>query len=64
MPRSCLLPWLTSVGLLISCPNGTAADDRTPSLIQDENQKPGSLDWQLTRVRRDNDGIRSPWIEA
>ena len=63
-PRSCLLPWLTSVGLLISCPNGTAADDRSSSMIQDENQKPGALDWQLTRVRPDYDGFRSPSIEG
>ncbi len=29
-----------------------------------ENQKPGSTDWQLTRVRPDRDGFRSPAIEG
>jgi hypothetical protein len=33
--------------------------------IQAENSKPGSDDWQLTRVRLDSrDGTRSPWIEG
>ncbi|MCL4215818.1 MAG: hypothetical protein KJ052_02255 [Candidatus Hydrogenedentes bacterium] len=29
-----------------------------------ENALPGSPDWQLTRVRLDNGGFRSPWIEG
>jgi hypothetical protein len=58
------LPWLIFVRLLISGLNDTAADDRSSSMIQDENQKPGALDWQLTRVRPDNDGFRSPSIEG
>jgi hypothetical protein len=29
-----------------------------------ENQKPGSTDWQLTRVRFDSGGFRSPWVEG
>src|SRR3954453_20421961 len=33
-------------------------------LIRAENQKPGSADWQLTRVRPDRQGFRSPWIEG
>ena len=33
-------------------------------LIRDENQKPGALDWQLTRVRLDKNNYRSPWIEG
>ena len=40
------------------------ASDPAPRLIHDENRKPGALDWQLTRVRADNDGFRSPWIEG
>lgn len=37
----------------------------TPTLIADENRKPGALDWQLTRVRLDKQGgFRSPWIEG
>jgi hypothetical protein len=35
-----------------------------PSVIRDENAKPGALDWQLTRVRPDGGGFRSPWIEG
>ncbi|MCS7303492.1 MAG: hypothetical protein NZ602_00070 [Thermoguttaceae bacterium] len=36
-----------------------------PNLVQLENQKPGALDWQLTRVRLDKPGgFRSPWIEG
>lgn len=35
------------------------------NLIEQENQNPGALDWQLTRVRLDkNDGFRSPFIEG
>lgn len=34
-------------------------------MIREENQKPGSNDWQLTRVRLDKrGGFRSPWIEG
>ena len=33
--------------------------------IVQENRNPGSIDWQLTRVRLDHlDGYRSPWIEG
>jgi hypothetical protein len=39
--------------------------------IAEENEKPGAIDWQLTRVRIDhvkggapNEGYRSPWIEG
>ncbi|MBK8505266.1 MAG: hypothetical protein IPL46_25560 [Saprospiraceae bacterium] len=32
--------------------------------IQEENEREGSNDWQLTRVRADEDGFRSPWIEG
>ncbi len=38
---------------------------RDPELVQRENQKPGALDWQLTRVRLDRrEGFRSPRIEG
>ncbi len=33
-------------------------------LIASENSKPGSTDWQLTRVRTDQDNFRSTWIEG
>lgn len=39
-------------------------DDPPGNLIRDENQKPGATDWQLTRVRVDQGGFRSPWIEG
>lgn len=34
------------------------------NLITLENQRPGSTDWQLTRVRPDSQGYRSPAIEG
>jgi hypothetical protein len=38
---------------------------RRSSIIADENSKPGSLDWQLTRVRLDKSGgHRAPAIEG
>ncbi len=41
----------------------TAADGAR-NLIREENSKPGATDWQLTRVRVDRDGFRSPWVEG
>lgn len=35
-----------------------------PNIITEENSREGALDWQLTRVRMDADGIRSPLIEG
>ena len=43
---------------------GRTAIAAAPGLIRDENAKPGADDWQLTRVRLDKDGFRSPWIEG
>lgn len=43
---------------------GTAFAADVSSLIQQENRKPGATDWQLTRVRVDSSGYRSPWIEG
>src|SRR4051812_10293469 len=45
-------------------PRRTSSQAANPNLIRDENQKAGSPDWQLTRVRVDKDGFRSPWIEG
>lgn len=36
---------------------------RSDRIVQ-ENRMPGATDWQLTRVRVDQDGFRSPWIEG
>lgn len=35
-----------------------------PNPIKTENALPGATDWQLTRVRIDQGGFRSPWIEG
>ncbi|MBI4622733.1 MAG: twin-arginine translocation signal domain-containing protein [Verrucomicrobia bacterium] len=41
------------------------AGARQPSLLQDENARAGSRDWQLTRVKLDKQrGFRSPAIEG
>ncbi len=45
------------------------ADEQDPTAqrsqrIVEENLLPGATDWQLTRVRADADGFRSPWIEG
>ena len=50
-----------SVALLVALvlPAGAAEN-----LITKENQQSGSRDWQLTRVRVDKDGFRSPWVEG
>lgn len=34
------------------------------NIIQRENKQSGTTDWQLTRVRVDQKGYRSPWIEG
>jgi hypothetical protein len=41
-----------------------ASSRRQSSLIRRENRREGALDWQLTRVRVDKEGFRSPWIEG
>ena len=38
--------------------------DAVANRIQHENRQSGATDWQLTRVRVDASGYRSPWIEA
>ena len=56
------LPWSTGQRLLAGQPEATAL--RAADLVVTENRKPGATDWQLTRVRADGDGFRSPWIEG
>src|SRR5260221_10423066 len=48
-----------------------SAAERKATRIAEENEKPGALDWQLTRVRIQHlaggaptEGYRSPWIEG
>src|SRR5438132_13355834 len=45
-------------------PAGPAAQPARLNPVQQENRKPGALDWQLTRVRLDKSRYRSPWIEG
>jgi hypothetical protein len=40
------------------------AADVPTGVILTENRQRGATDWQLTRVRVDRDGFRSPWIEG
>ena len=42
----------------------TGQQPQAKGLIADENRKTGATDWQLTRVRADKDGFRSPWVEG
>jgi hypothetical protein len=42
----------------------TVSDEPSSNPIRDENRKAGTTDWQLTRVRADRGGFRSPWIEG
>src|SRR5687767_9165171 len=51
-------------GLESAGPPRAARGKRRGSLIERENRRPGAADWQLTRVRLDGSGIRSPWIEG
>ncbi|MCA9082255.1 MAG: hypothetical protein KDA58_16955, partial [Planctomycetaceae bacterium] len=51
--------FLVVVGWLLG---GTVGWAENP--IERENRLPGARDWQLTRVRVDAAGFRSPWIEG
>src|SRR4051794_24459061 len=52
--------WLQAPLLAVQPPRVVPASN----LIIQENLKPGATDWQLTRVRADGKGFRSPWIEG
>jgi hypothetical protein len=59
--------WSMALMLAVALGRPVGAVDAPPSErgpIPAENQQPGALDWQLTRVRVDADGFRSPWIEG
>ena len=45
-------------------PPSSAAAPAMPELIRTENLKKGATDWQLTRIRVDAEGFRSPLIEG
>ncbi len=58
---SASLAWASIAG----AQTDSAQPATTPSLISNENAKPGAIDWQLTRVRTDTrGGIRSSLIEG
>jgi len=56
--------------ILLGCDRGSChaqeatKETASKNLIQTENLKAGSRDWQLTRVRVDESRYRSPWIEG
>ncbi|MHB1559662.1 MAG: N,N-dimethylformamidase beta subunit family domain-containing protein [Isosphaeraceae bacterium] len=55
---------LPSLGAADGPARPPASDEGRSDLIARENARPGALDWQLTRVRADGPGFRSPWIEG
>ncbi|HEX5444445.1 MAG TPA: hypothetical protein VFW87_11470 [Pirellulales bacterium] len=53
------------LSLIFLSPTAAAEPNSTKlNLVEQENRQPGSTDWQLTRVRADGGGFRSPWIEG
>lgn len=71
IPRRDFLRSTLAAGALSStlAASARAADEgksalRLPNPVAVENQLAGALDWQLTRVRVDKQGFRSPWIEG
>jgi hypothetical protein len=65
MAGGSLMPWLAgSNGTLLRAASQEAADRGAGGVIPRENARPGAADWQLTRVRPDRAGFRSPWIEG
>ncbi len=62
------MKWTTaaSAGALLRVPaSARAAQPQTSSIIAEENAKPGSTDWQLTRMRHDaGNTIRSSLVEG
>jgi hypothetical protein len=51
-------------GALLTTPRFPVVDQMVQNPIVLENTKEGSTDWQLTRVRSDEAGFRTPWIEG
>jgi N,N-dimethylformamidase beta subunit-like, C-terminal len=59
-----ILGSVTAKGLAATGPASKSGRPR-PDLIRRENEKTGTTEWQLTRVRLDRTGgFRSPWIEG
>lgn len=55
--------WLILATLAAGPLGAQEASSSTNPIVQ-ENAREGATDWQLTRVRADSDGYRSPWIEG
>jgi hypothetical protein len=64
LDRRAFLAGLAAASGVLALPRRSAATGAAPDLIRAENARPGTRDWQLTRVRVDKDGYRSPWIEG
>src|SRR5262249_40965484 len=65
MAGGSLTPWLVgSAGPFAQAASQEAADRGAGGVIPRENARTGATDWQLTRVRPDRAGFRSPWIEG
>lgn len=70
LPRRDFLRTAVTAGAVSSAmASAGGADDPGPRTKRDnpitaENKLAGALDWQLTRVRVDAQGFRSPWIEG
>lgn len=60
--RSILLGGLTAP-ILAGAARADEREDRGGPIVE-ENREPGATAWQLTRVRPDQAGFRSPWIEG
>ncbi len=63
LDRRAFLAGVAAATGAVMLPDRTAVA-ATSNLIRDENAHAGARDWQLTRVRVDKEGFRSPWIEG
>ena len=52
------------IGAAAQLPAATAASAARRGIIAEENAREGSRDWQLTRVKVDREGFRSPAVEG
>src|SRR5262249_3260752 len=65
MAGGSLMPWLISPDHSIAAQESRNPADRGSRCpIPEANTRLGAVDWQLTRVRPDYQGFRTPWIEG
>ena len=63
--RRAVLKGLGATSAVAAAGSGISSAQGRSNQIAEENSKPGSRDWQLTRVRLDGrGGYRCPWIEG